>query len=765
MPYRVQNIIPLPVVRLYKGPNDLVRISRIFFVITFLFLFQWKAQAQIPTTTTLTPSTTTTCFNQPVTFTATVDQPGTTGNVNFWRDAILLGTATLNASGVAAFTIADLPAGTHSIIAVYEGGPPFNESISDTLFYTVNSAPVINSQPSNHAAFTGCSPVFAVTVDGTGPFTYQWRKNGADILNANAETFTLNNIRASDAGSYSVMVSNSCGNVISNNATLTVSTRPSASISYASNQWCSSLSTPQLATRTGASGGIYQASPTELDIDPVTGTIIPSNSIPGTYIVTYTIGVESGCPVIATRWITILESPTVSISADFCGNGGSVKLTANVISPDPVTYVWSTGAVSPDILVSSTDVYSVTATNSQGCPGTSYLNVTVNPITSIQNINICQNALPYSWNSQSLAAAGTYTAVLQNTHGCDSTVTLHLTVNPKTSSTQSITICQNELPYNWNMYLLTASGTYTVLLKNSHGCDSTVTLHLSVNPKFTSTQNITICQNELPYNWHSQSLNAAGTYTAALQSISGCDSTVTLHLAVNPDVSSTQNITVCQNALPYSWNNQSIPGDGTYTVVLQNSHGCDSTVTLHLTVNPDVSSTQNITICQNALPYSWNNQSIPGDGTYSVVLQNIHGCDSTVTLHLTVNSKVTSTQNITICQNALPYNWNNQSLNAAGTYTVVLQNINGCDSTVTLHLTVKPKVTSTQNITICQNALPYSWNSQSLTAAGTYTAVLVSVDGCDSTVTLHLTVNPKVTSTQNVSICQNALPYSWNNQS
>ena len=260
-------------------------------------------------------------------------------------------------------------------------------------------------------------------------------------------------------------------------------------------------------------------------------------------------------------------------------------------------------------------------------------------------------------------------------------------------------------------------------------------------------------------------MTAAGTYTAVLQNINGCDSTVTLHLTVNPNVTSTQNITICQGALPYSWNNQSLTAAGTYTATLHNINGCDSTVTLHLTVNPNVTSTQNITICQGALPYSWNNQSLTAAGNLYCTLHNINGCDSTVTLHLTVNPNVTSTQNITICQGALPYTWNNQSLTAAGTYTATLQNINGCDSTVTLHLTVNPNVTSTQNITICQGALPYSWNNQSLTAAGTYTATLQNINGCDSTVTLHLNVNPNVTSTQNITICQGALPYSWNNQS
>ena len=404
--------------------------------------------------------------------------------------------------------------------------------------------------------------------------------------------------------------------------------------------------------------------------------------------------------------------------------------------------------------------------NINGCDSTVTLNLTVNPnVSSTQNITICQNALPYSWNNQSLTAAGTYTALLQNINGCDSTVTLNLTVNPNVSSTQNITICQNALPYSWNNQSLTAAGTYTAVLQNINGCDSTVTLNLIVNPNVSSTQNITICQNALPYSWNNQSLTAAGTYTALLQNINGCDSTVTLNLTVNPNVSSTQNITICQNALPYSWNNQSLTAAGTYTALLQNINGCDSTVTLNLTVNPNVSSTQNITICQNALPYSWNNQSLTAAGTYTAVLQNINGCDSTVTLNLTVNPNVSSTQNITICQNALPYSWNNQSLTAAGTYTALLQNINGCDSTVTLNLAVNPNVSSTQNITICQNALPYSWNNQSLTAAGTYTAVLQNINGCDSTVTLNLAVNPNVSSTQNITICQNALPYSWNNQS
>src|SRR6185295_2889499 len=320
-------------------------------------------------------------------------------------------------------------------------------------------------------------------------------------------------------------------------------------------------------------------------------------------------------------------------------------------------------------------------------------------------------------------------AHLHNINGCDSTVTLHLSINPIVTATQTITICQGQLPFIWNGQTLTAAGTATVTLPNIVGCDSITTLHLVVNPDVTSTQNITICQGALPFSWNNQSLTAVGTYTALLHNVNGCDSTVTLTLNVNPNVTSAQNITICQGALPYIWNYQSLTAAGTYTALLHNINGCDSTVTLTLNVNPNVTSTQTITICQGALPYSWNNQSLTSAGTYTALLHNIKGCDSTVTLTLNVNPNVTSTQTITICQGALPYSWNNQSLNAAGTYTALLHNIKGCDSTVTLTLNVNPNVTSTQNITICQGALPYSWNSQSLTAAGTYTALLHNING------------------------------------
>jgi hypothetical protein len=77
----------------------------------------------------------------------------------------------------------------------------------------------------------GNTATFAVGVDGSGPFTFQWRKDGTSITGATSAVLTLNSVTSANAGSYSVVVSNaaSSAGVASSAATLTVSTAGAAS--------------------------------------------------------------------------------------------------------------------------------------------------------------------------------------------------------------------------------------------------------------------------------------------------------------------------------------------------------------------------------------------------------------------------------------------------------------------------------------------------------------------------------------------------------
>src|SRR5678815_5814555 len=129
-----------------------------------------------------------------------------------------------------------------------------------------------------------------------------------------------------------------------------------------------------------------------------------------------------------------------------------------------------------------------------------------------------------------------------------------------------------------------------------------------------------------------------------------------------------------------------------------------------------------VTVCQAQLPYSWNGQSYNAAGTYTFTTKNAAGCDSVATLVLTVSQATTSSTPVTVCQAQLPYSWNGQSYNAAGTYTFTTKNAAGCDSVATLVLTVSQATTSSTPVTVCQAQLPYSWNGQSYNACLLYTS-------------------------------------------
>ena len=112
-----------------------------------------------------------------------------------------------------------------------------------------------------------------------------------------------------------------------------------------------------------------------------------------------------------------------------------------------------------------------------------------------------------------------------------------------------------------------------------------------------------------------------------------------------------------------------------------------------------------------------------------------------------------SVSTVTACDSLT---WNGTAYTASGTYTYLTTNSNGCDSTATLNLTINPSTTSTSTVTECD---AYTWNGTAYTSSGTYTYSTTNSNGCDSTATLNLTINPSTTSTSSATSCDT---YSWN---
>ena len=146
----------------------------------------------------------------------------------------------------------------------------------------------------------------------------------------------------------------------------------------------------------------------------------------------------------------------------------------------------------------------------------------------------------------------------------------------------------------------------------------------------------------------------------------------------------------------------------------------------------------NVSICAGA-NYNENGFNVSEAGTYTQTFQTANGCDSVVTLNLSVNSVLTNELFATICEGQV-YTENNFNVSEAGVYTQNLTSVNGCDSIVTLTVSVNPVFDTTINATINPGET-YSEFGFNESESGTYVQNLQTEAGCDSTITLNLTVN------------------------
>ncbi|GAB3999160.1 hypothetical protein GCM10028807_48590 [Spirosoma daeguense] len=92
------------------------------------------------------------------------------------------------------------------------------------IIYTTETAPAITRNPINVTVPEGRRAQFFVSVSGATPFTFQWRKNGVDISGATSYSYTIPVTARADSGRYSVFVTNGAGSVLSDSATLTLTT-------------------------------------------------------------------------------------------------------------------------------------------------------------------------------------------------------------------------------------------------------------------------------------------------------------------------------------------------------------------------------------------------------------------------------------------------------------------------------------------------------------------------------------------------------------
>lgn len=405
-----------------------------------------------------------------------------------------------------------------------------------------------------------------------------------------------------------------------------------------------------------------------------------------------------------------------------------------------VSYLWNTGDVTQTIRTNIEGYYSVTVTNALGCTGvdTVYLD-DISPEVSLGNdtilcemdtllLNAGSGFASYSWNTATLTdttaevyTTGTYAVTVTDNNGCTTIDSIYVQFNPLpiVDLGNDTTLCASETTtldagntganYLWNTsetsqtIIPGPAGLYSVVVSDSVGCSSTDTIDVSYYPVPTvdlgpdqalcggDTITLSVTGQFMSFNWNTNEstptieVTTGGTYSVTVTDGNGCPGVDTIVITdVSPQVSvADQSICLGETAVldpgagyvSYQWStNQttqtiSVDTNGTFTLTVTDMNGCEGYDTVTVTVNP--LPTVSITNAQDTICL--------GD---PLVLQATTGFVSYLWSTADTTSSISVTQ--------------------AGTYTVQVADANGCvnEATVTI-ATYAPISISLTDMEIC----------------------------------------------------------------
>jgi len=711
-----------------------------------------------------------------------------------------------------------LSPGTYTVIVT-----DFNFcTASQTFTVTQPAAPltatcVTDSNLTCNGAFNGQATV--TPAGGTSPYTYLW---------SNAQTTAT--ATGLGGGTYTVTVTDAngctatCAATISEPPALTVSITVNSNVNCNGGNDGSATAVP--------SGG---TSPYSYLWDNSQTTATATGLIAGIYQVTVT----DFCGSTATATVEITEpldplQVVASITDNQCNGETSGEIDIDVIGgTPPYVYLWSNASTNQDLINLAGGTYTVTVTDDNGCTTTASYTVNepsavaitgiITPVSCFGGLNGAINIsvsggtpdpggppfYSYQWSNFETTedisglAAGTYTVIVSDFNFCSATASFTVT-----EPTQLVANCA---------------------VVNNAGCNGGSNGQASVTPSGGTPAYSFLWSNGQTTSGATGL--AAGTYTVTVTDANLCTATCSVtisepaaitvselhtNVSCNGGSDGSINITASGGTPPYTylWNNGNTNEDrtglsaGTYTVTVSDANGCSGTTSVTITEPAVLTATEthtnascnggsdgtiDVTVSGGTVPYtySWNNGTTTEDrtglsaGTYTVYVNDANGCTTSVSATITEPTQITITEthtdatcnggsdgtiNITVSGGtpAYTYSWNNGNTNedrsglSAGTYTIYVNDANGC--TASLPVTVGQPDSLTVTITTNNNVScfggnngqatavpangtgPYSflWSNAQTTAtatglaAGIYTVTVT--DSCNATATAEIEI-------------------------
>ena len=419
---------------------------------------------------------------------------------------------------------------------------------------------------------------------------------------------------------------------------------------------------------------------------------------------------------------------------------GNAHYTIYNLNPNTTYYF----AVAGSCYNNSIDTFVVVATT-----------MTCGALTGDLTVTVCDS---FDWYEHvGLTTSGNYTHTFTTATGCDSVVTLHLTVNYSAVGDTSATACNS---FDWYEHVgLTTSGNYTHTFTTTTGCDSVVTLHLTVNSCCFPVENLavdSVSETNVSLSWDGTAasytvmngtaqvatgitethytvggLTAATNYTFSV--IANCSATESsAPVSINATTDSARCDILLNLGVQDVWSDQADihwtdPTNGSiaYTLLQLTSDPTHPYQVIAAGLHADATGMVSYTI-PNLVPGQSYTFAVAGACTRNMV----------DTIEIVITTESTPVHNESACY--VPYEWHGVEYFVPGEYysrndTLFLEVLYGDTTAIA-----------------CDS---FDWYEHlGITASGDYIHVFTSVTACDSVVTLHLTINSCCSPVENLAV-------------
>jgi len=428
-------------------------------------------------TGTITVNPVTSLVSQPVTASlvcagssvvASVSAVGTgTLTYQWYKDSFSTPVASQTAATLTLSNVQTSDAGSYSVVVTGSCG-----SVTSTAFsLTVNSPLGITAQPvASSVVCAGATVSASVSVTGTGPYSYQWYKGfSTPVASQTASTLTLSNVQTSDAGSYSVVVTGSCGSVTSTAFSLTVNSPLGITAQpVASSVVCPGATVSASVSVTGTGPYSYQwYKGFNTPVASQTASTLTLSNVQTSDAGSYSVVVTGGCgSVTSTAFsLTVNALPTGASLTSGTLTCSQTSLTLTASATGATSYTLNGGAGSQtsttgQFVVSTPGNYTVTVSNVSGCTATATATVTSNTAAPVATLSA--SSLSFCAGTSITLTAGTGTAYSFSGPG----------LSQSGASTTA---------------LATQGGTYSVVVTGANGCTASAGVSLSVTPATSIT--------------------------------------------------------------------------------------------------------------------------------------------------------------------------------------------------------------------------------------------------------------------------------------